>query len=104
MYSDIQDNELDELVQKASSEHPAMGIRMLKGYLQSNGLRVQRNRIRSSLLRTDPIGLLQRWQQAIKRRCYKVKHPLSLWHIDGNHKLIRYIHIYIYIYIHYIII
>ncbi|CAB4007013.1 cytosolic Fe-s cluster assembly factor nubp1-b-like [Paramuricea clavata] len=61
---------------------------MMKGYLQSKGWRVQRDRIRCSLLRTDPIGLMQRWQKAIKRRSYNVKYPRSLWHIDGNHKLI----------------
>ena len=90
MYSDISDEQLDEYVITASREHPDIGIRMLKGYLQSKDMRVQRHRIRSALLRTDPIGLLGRWQKAIKRRCYNVKFPLSLWHIDGNHKLIRY--------------
>ena len=92
MYSNISDEELDEYVTTASSEHPDIGIRMLKGYLQSKGLRIQRHRIRSALLRTDPVGLLNRWRKAIKRRCYNVKSPFSLWHIDGNHKLIRYTH------------
>ncbi|KAK3742109.1 hypothetical protein QZH41_020267 [Actinostola sp. cb2023] len=32
---------------------------------------------------------MQRWQQTIKRRQYQVRCPLSLWHIDDNHKLIR---------------
>ena len=41
MFSDIEDNRLDELVQTASSQHPGMGIRMLKGYLQSKGFRIQ---------------------------------------------------------------
>ena len=88
-FSDINDNQLDELVRQVSNDHPNFGIRMIKGYLQSKGWRVQRDRIRSSLLRTDPIGLMQRWQQAIKRRSYNVKFPRYLWHIDGNHKLIR---------------
>ncbi|RMX42821.1 hypothetical protein pdam_00025611 [Pocillopora damicornis] len=26
----------------------------------------------------------------VRRRSYQVQGPLSLWHIDGNHKLIRY--------------
>ena len=85
-YSDITDEQLDYYVVRAASEHPRIGIRMIKGYLQSNGLSIQRHRIRSSLMRTDPIGLLERWRNAIKRRCYNVKYPLSLWH-----KLIRYL-------------
>ena len=89
MYSNISDEQLDEYVTTASLQHPNIGIWMLKGYLQGKGFRIQRHRIRSSLLRTDPVGLLDRWQKAIKRRCYNVKSPLSLWHIDGNHKLIR---------------
>ena len=89
MYSVIDDQHLDELVAAASSLHPQWGIRMVKGYLQSKGVRVQWKRIRQSLLRTDPIGLMERWTRTIKRRQYNVKYPLSLWHIDGNHKLIR---------------
>ena len=90
-YSTMDDDELDELTIQVSNEHPGIGIRMLKGYLQSKGIRVQRERIRLSLLRVDPIGIVQRWRSTVKRRCYNVKYPLSLWHIDGNHKLIRYI-------------
>lgn len=89
MYSTIDDDHLDELVQIAANQHPGIGIRMLKGYLQSQGLRIQRERIRLSLLRTDPIGLMERWRTTTRRRQYNVRYPLSLWHIDGNHKLIR---------------
>ena len=64
---------------------------MSSGFLYSKGHRVQRERIRQSLLRTDPSGAAQRWKQAVKRRRYNVHSPLSLWHIDGNHKLIRYV-------------
>ena len=90
MYSSISDEELDQLVADARNENPSIGIRMLKGYLQSKGFRIQRERVRSALLRIDPIGLVDRWQRTVKRRKYNVKYPLSLWHIDGNHKLIRY--------------
>ena len=65
---------------------------MLKGLLHSKGHRVQRERIRQSLLRTDPMGVIHRWKEAARRRHYNVQSPLALWHIDGNHKLIRLIH------------
>jgi len=32
---------------------------------------------------------MQRWRKAVQRRKYNVHSPLSLWHIDGCHKLIR---------------
>jgi len=89
MYSTIDDSHLDALVQHASNEHPGIGIRMLKGFLNSQGFRIQRERIRLSLLRIDPIGIMERWRLTVKRRKYSVRFPLSLWHIDGNHKLIR---------------
>ena len=90
MYSAIVDAQLDELVANATSRYPEWGIRMMKGHLASMGIRVQWSRVRESLLRVDPVGLMQRWTRTIKRREYRVRYPLSLWHIDGNHKLIRY--------------
>lgn len=41
------------------------------------------------MLRVDPCGVQQRMRNILHRREYKVKGPNSLWHIDGNHKLIR---------------
>ena len=78
------------MIECASNEHPGIGIRMLQGYLKSNEYRVPRERIRFSIRRTDPMGVVQRWQKTVKRRHYSVKSLLSLWHIDGNNKLIRY--------------
>jgi repressor of nif and glnA expression len=89
MFSNIGDDELHEIVRGISNSHPNFGLRMMKGCLQSKGVRVQRKRIRYSFLRIDPIGLMQRWKMAIKRRTYNVKYPLSLWHIDEHHKLIK---------------
>ena len=88
-YSKLSDEQLDELLRCAQQSHPNIGIRMAKGLLQSNGHRVQSERIRQSFLRTDPIGVMQRWRDAVRRRRYNVQCPLALWHIDGNHKLIR---------------
>lgn len=89
-YSTINDEELDEIVREAQCRNPNIGIRLTKGFLKDKGHRVQIYRVRESLIRTDPVGMMNRWTQAIKRRTYQVKSPLSLWHIDGNHKLIRY--------------
>ena len=88
-YSHIDDDHLDQFVREAQQENPNIGLRLTRGFLKSRGHRVQLERIRGSLLRTDPEGVLQRWSQAVRRRRYSVPGPLSLWHIDGNHKLIR---------------
>ena len=66
-----------------------IGIWLTKGFLAAKGHRVQLHRIRAALMRTYPIGLVERHTSAIVRRKYQVHGPLSLWHIDSNHKLIR---------------
>ena len=75
---------------EAQRMNPMIGIRLTKGFLVAKGYKVQLHRIRESLMRTDPIGLVERRTQTVVRRRYQVHGPLSLWHIDGNHKLIRY--------------
>ena len=88
-YSNISDDHLDNLVRQAQSEHNGIGLRLLMGYVQSQGYRVQWKRVRQLLLRTDPTGAYQRWRASIRLRQYWVPGPLALCHIDGNHKLIR---------------
>lgn len=41
------------------------------------------------MLRMDPGGVAIRTAQQMQRRAYHVLGPNSLWHLDGNHKLIR---------------
>ena len=90
-YSNISDEELDELVRDAQRGHPGIGLRMLMGHIRSQRFQIQWERVRQSLLRTDPSGVHQRWRESIPPHVYRVSGPLALWHIDGNHKLIRYI-------------
>ena len=63
----------------------------MKGFLMSKGFKVQWARIRDSMWRVDPTGLVLRTTQlnTVRRRKYSVPGTLALWHIDGNHKLIR---------------
>ena len=90
-YDDLSDEALDEAVSAVLRNFPNCGIRRMKGFLLGQGIRVQWNRVRSSLWRTDPSGILLRTSQLniISRRHYSVPGPRSLWHLDGNHKLIR---------------
>ena len=43
-----------------------VGIRMLKGHPKSQGLTLQRERSRQSLLRLDPTAALQRWLKSTR--------------------------------------
>lgn len=70
---------------------PNCGYRRTRGFLRAKGLHVQWRRIQDSMRRVCPEGILMRALQltTVERRIYTVRSPLSLWHVDGNHKLIR---------------
>lgn len=84
-YSSISDEELDRLVSDIQYRHPNCGYRLLRGHLAAMGQRVQENRIRESLRRIDPVGVMSRWLHSVQRRRYSVPGSNMLWHIDGNH-------------------
>ena len=68
---------------------PNAGLIMTHGDLRSQGVHVQRQRLRQSVARTDLICRRARWHQTLSRRAYSVPGPNSLWHIDGHHSLVR---------------
>ena len=53
------------------------------------GIGVPRAQLRSSIHRVDHANRVSRQSTVIRRRIYSVAHPNSVWHIDGNHKMIR---------------
>lgn len=91
LYSNVSDTELDRAITSIQHQHPNCGYRMMSGFLAQLGHRVQQSRIREAMARTDPEGMISRWCNTIQRRQYSVFSPNSLWHIDGNHRLIRYL-------------
>ena len=89
--STITELESDDKVREIVRYFPKIGYRRL-GELERQSIRITRSKARISLQRIDPVGVTERWLQGpVSRRKYSVKGPLSLWHIDGNHKLIRYV-------------
>lgn len=84
-YSNISDDQLDQLVREAQNLNPNTGIRLTKGFLVGKGHQVQFHGIRDSLVR---VGVMECRSRTVTRR-YQVHGPLSSWHIDGNGKLIR---------------
>ena len=89
LYSNITDHELDTVVAQIKRDFPNCGYRLMHGHLLSRGLRVYQSRVRDALHQVDPDGVAIRWASTIVRCKYEVFSPLSLWHLDGNHKLIR---------------
>ena len=89
--SGMTEDELDEQVVDILNEFPNSGIRNTKGHLLAKGIKATWDEVREALWRADPNGILNRAIQrvVIQRRVYSVPGPLALWHIDGNHKLIR---------------
>lgn len=67
-----------------------LGSEAVRAQLRAEGILVQRCRVRSSMHRVNPrAAALRAMCQRLRRRSYRVAGPNSLWHLDGNHKLIR---------------
>ena len=88
-YTDISDRDLDSELAAIKSNHPNDGERLLSGHLSRQGIIVPRAQLRASIHRVDPINTAIRRSVTIRRRVYHVEGPNCVWHIDGNHKLIR---------------
>lgn len=80
-YSPISDEELERKVQDIKVQMPDIGEKMISGVLRSNGICVQRHRIRKAIHSIDPIKTALRWHEKVQRRSYSVPGPMSLWHI-----------------------
>ncbi|XP_077407559.1 uncharacterized protein LOC144038728 [Vanacampus margaritifer] len=92
LYSQLTNDELDNLVSQTHLCNPHAGYRLMMGLLRAQGHRVQWQRIRESMHRVDTAGIVLRMStlRCVVRRTYSVPGPRSLMHIDTNHKLIRY--------------
>uniref|UniRef100_A0A9J8A4I4 Integrase core domain-containing protein n=1 Tax=Cyprinus carpio carpio TaxID=630221 RepID=A0A9J8A4I4_CYPCA len=92
-YTQISAEDLKKVVSEFIQQCPNSGYAMVSGYLKSLGIKVTRSTVRETLKAVDPVGTLLRGLHLnfIHRRVYSVPSPLSLWHIDGNHRLIKWI-------------
>ena len=79
-YSEINDDELDVFVQHILHYSPNSGERMVIGALKGYGVKVQRERVRQSICRIDPVSRELRRRTAIRRRVYSVRTPNALWY------------------------
>ena len=88
-WSSISEAELREMMREIMNITPGLGQTRMLGALKSRGIKIQRSRVRILLRELDPVGTALRWRGAICRRNYSVHCSNALWHIDGNHKMIR---------------
>ena len=88
-YTEIDEASLDNIVREIKSEDPNAGEVMVMGHLRAKGFRIQRQKIRDSIHRVDPKEVASRGRDKPRRRVYEAPCPNYVWHIDGNHKLIR---------------
>ncbi len=88
-FSLITDEELDATLMEITKKYPMCGENMLKQMLLTNGVHIQRWRLRESVHRIDSYGVNERKKGRLHRRVYNVMGPNHLWHIDTNHKLVR---------------
>jgi hypothetical protein len=88
-FSDISDEQLDTHVRGIANDFPFCGEIMINHLLKGKGVKVQRMRLRDSIHRVDECGVTERKKGRLHRRVYNVKGPNQLWHVDTNHKLVR---------------
>ena len=86
-FSTTVDSELDDIVGEYMQRFPNCGEALIRGYLHSTGLHIQRSRVRESIHRIA--GSQTSLHPPVFRRTYSVPGPNHLWHVDGNHKMIR---------------
>ncbi len=88
-FASISSEDLDRTVSGIKENFPNDGEVMLQGHMLRLGIKVPRIRLRATIHNVDHENTVARRSTVVKRRVYSVSHPNAVWHIDGNHKLIR---------------
>ena len=87
-FSRMSQADIEREVEHIKKDHPIAGEVMVQGHLTSRGLQVPRQAVRRAIHAVDPDGVEERKRKPI-RRVYRNPFPNFVWHIDGNHKLVR---------------
>ena len=88
-FSNISDDQLDSHVLALTNDYPFCGETILRERLKGRGMIIQRYRFRDNMHRVSEAGIHSRRKGRLKRRVYNVKGANHLWHIDTNHKLVK---------------
>ncbi|XP_016089769.1 uncharacterized protein [Sinocyclocheilus grahami] len=87
--SSLTEDDLERRIRRLHILYPRSGNEVMRALLRAEGLLVTRHRVRVMLSNIDPAAAARRWSAAVARRTYYVPYPNSLWHMDGNMRLIR---------------
>ena len=71
--------QLDAEVQTILTQNPKIGEKMLVGALLSHEITAQKEMLRKSIERVDPVGKVLRRLRTLRRRAYNVSTPNALW-------------------------
>ena len=88
-WSSVSDDDLKQIMCEIQTLTQGIGQTRMLGALRSRGLKIQRWRVRRCLRKIGPVGTVLRWRQVIQRPSYHVRSPNSLWHLEGNHKMVK---------------
>ena len=76
-YTDISNQELDELIIRYKQNHSCDGERMMIGYLHSENIHLSRQRICECIHRVDPAGVRSRTMGLIQQKPIMLKDPIT---------------------------
>ena len=85
----ITNEECDQQIDKITCHFPNCGKVLLKQLLAGGGIKVLLANLRESINRADRRGVQSQKIGRLHRRVCNVRAPNCLWHVDMNHKLIR---------------
>ena len=88
-FSRVSDNQLDLEVLALTNDYPFCEEITLRELLKDQGFNVEIYRLRDSIHRVNDFGVQARKKGRLKRRVCNVKGANHLWHIDTNHKLMK---------------
>ena len=78
-FTSITDEQLDRQVRNILQSTLRVGLSLTRGALRARGVNVQRERVRESMNRVDPLSRTVNHTQVITRWVYNVRSPNSLW-------------------------
>ena len=89
-YCNLSDDDFDMVIKDEMKEFPNCGYRRMSRLLLGKEFIIKRPSTKSNAMSRSEGVLLKTIQLKVThRRRYDVRGPLSLWNIDGHHKLIR---------------
>ena len=69
-YTEISDEDLDNMMRKIVLQHPYAGAVIMLGHLASQGIKVPLLRVQTCLKCVDPVGVMLQWEFCLLAQQY----------------------------------